>query len=128
MFQKPPRQAYATPHIDLDGHQLNAVEHFSYLGSVTSNDAINEAAGAVPPEMPAIHHGYPASGLCHQRGSPIEIRWAGHVSRMDNSRMPKAIVNGELHQGKHDRWAPRKRFKDQLNKVCLFVYLFFEHS
>ena len=43
-----------------------------------------------------------------------QLRWAGHVSRMDNSRMPKAVFYGELRQGKGDRGAPRKRFKDQL--------------
>ena len=39
MFQKPPCEAYTPPHIDIEGHQLNAVEHFTYLGSVISNDA-----------------------------------------------------------------------------------------
>ena len=41
----------------------------------------------------------------------FDMRWAGRVTRMYNSRMPKAIFYGELRQG--DRGAPRKYFKDQ---------------
>ena len=39
MFQKPPREVYTPPHIVIGGHQLNAVEHFTYLGSVIWKDA-----------------------------------------------------------------------------------------
>ena len=45
-----------------------------------------------------------------------QLRWAGHLSRMDDTRMPKAVFYGELAQGKRDRGAPRKRFKDQLKR------------
>ena len=38
LHQPPPRVAYS-PHISLDGTNLNAVEHFTYLGIVISNDA-----------------------------------------------------------------------------------------
>eukprot|EP00058_Branchiostoma_floridae_P021032 XP_002606522.1 hypothetical protein BRAFLDRAFT_91894 [Branchiostoma floridae] len=43
-----------------------------------------------------------------------QLRRAGHLSRMEESRMPKAVFYGELCQGKRDRGAPRKRYKDQL--------------
>ena len=39
LYQPPPREAYSPPHIIIDGTNLNAVEHFTYLGSVISNDA-----------------------------------------------------------------------------------------
>ena len=39
LYQPPPPEAYSLPHIGLDGTNLNAVEHFTYLGSVISNDA-----------------------------------------------------------------------------------------
>ena len=45
-----------------------------------------------------------------------QLHWAGHVTRMASSRMPKAVFYGELSQGKRDRGAPRKRFKDQLKR------------
>ena len=39
LYQLPPRVAYSPPHISIDGTNLNAVEHFTYMGSVISNDA-----------------------------------------------------------------------------------------
>ena len=37
-----------------------------------------------------------------------QLTWTGQVSRMHDSRMPKAVVYGELKQGKRDRVAPKK--------------------
>ena len=39
LYQPPPRVAYSPPHISIDGTDLNAAEHFIYLGSVNSKDA-----------------------------------------------------------------------------------------
>ena len=39
LYQPSPREAYGPHHICIDGTNLNAVEHFTYLGSVISNDA-----------------------------------------------------------------------------------------
>ncbi|XP_076455521.1 uncharacterized protein LOC143290119 [Babylonia areolata] len=39
MYQAPLHGTYAPTKIYIDGHQLNAVEHFTYLGSIISNDA-----------------------------------------------------------------------------------------
>ena len=46
----------------------------------------------------------------------VQLRWAGHVTRMEDVRMPKAVFFSELHVGKRERGAPRKRYKDQLKK------------
>ena len=40
------------------------------------------------------------------------LRWLGHVSRMDNSRIPKQLLFGELKLGKCNRGRPHKRWKD----------------
>ena len=45
-----------------------------------------------------------------------QLRWAGHVSRMDVHRLPKIVLYGELSTGHRDRGAPKKRFKDLLKK------------
>jgi len=55
-----------------------------------------------------------------------QLRWAGHVSRMDASRLPKVIFCGELKQGKPDRGAPKKHFKDQLKRQLSLAKI--EHS
>ena len=39
LYQPSPREAYSPPHTSIDGTSLNAVEHFTYLGSVISSDA-----------------------------------------------------------------------------------------
>ena len=37
LYKPPPCVIYSPPHIIIDGTNLNAVEHFTYLGSVISN-------------------------------------------------------------------------------------------
>ena len=46
----------------------------------------------------------------------VHLRWAGHVTRVEDVRMPKAVFFRELQEGKRDRGAPRKRYKDQLKR------------
>ena len=46
----------------------------------------------------------------------IQLRWAGHVARMDDHRLPKIILYGELSSGLRNRGAPKKRYKDTLKK------------
>ena len=45
-----------------------------------------------------------------------QLRWAGHVSRMEDHRLPKIALYGELSTGNRDRGAPKKRYKDSLKK------------
>ncbi|KAI8490993.1 hypothetical protein Bbelb_314120 [Branchiostoma belcheri] len=46
----------------------------------------------------------------------IQLRWAGHVYRMEDHRLPKIVLYGELSTGQRNRGAPKKRFKDCLKK------------
>ena len=41
-----------------------------------------------------------------------QLRWVGHVIRMDDQRLPKHLLFGELCSGRRNRGRPRKRFKD----------------
>ena len=41
-----------------------------------------------------------------------QMRWAGHVVRMEDFRLPKQMFYGELTTGKRPQHKPRKRFKD----------------
>lgn len=45
-----------------------------------------------------------------------QLRWAGHVARMQNHRLPKIVLFGELSSGYRNRGAPKKRYKDSLKK------------
>ena len=46
----------------------------------------------------------------------VQLRWAGHVTRMEDVRMSKAVFFSELQEGKRDRGTPRKWYKDQLKR------------
>ena len=43
-----------------------------------------------------------------------QIRWTGHVIRMENVRIPKQLLYGELSVGKRSVGGQRKRYKDCL--------------
>ena len=45
-----------------------------------------------------------------------QLRWAGHVCRMEDSRLPKRLLYGELTTGSRSRGRPLKRFKDTLKQ------------
>ncbi|KAI8515959.1 hypothetical protein Bbelb_067720 [Branchiostoma belcheri] len=43
-----------------------------------------------------------------------QLRWSGHVSRMDDSRIPRQLLYGELKLGSRRRGRPKLRYKDVL--------------
>ena len=43
-----------------------------------------------------------------------QLRWAGHLVRMDDSRLPKQLFYGELTKGKRGTGRPKLRYKDSL--------------
>ena len=60
-----------------------------------------------------------------------QLRWAGHVSRMEDHRLPKITLCGELSSGHCDRGAPKKRYKDSLRKslgVCHIDWRYTVHQ
>ena len=189
LYQHPPRVAYSPLHINIDGTNLNAVEHLTYLGSVISIDAtvskdldnrLSKASSSFgrlsqgvwqshslrlstklqvyrAVVVPTFMYGAETWVLYrkqirllerfHQRclHSILGIKWqnhvsneevpkraslpniesillqvqlrlVGHVTRMEDVGMPKAVVFSELQERKLDRGAPRKRYKDQLKR------------
>ena len=48
--------------------------------------------------------------------SCFSCSWAGHVTRMEDICMPKTVFFSEFQEGKRNRGAPRKHYKDQLKR------------
>ena len=79
---------------------LRSILNIKWHDYVSNEDVLEKA------ELPSVE-----SILLKQ-----QLHWAGHVARMEDSRMPKAVLFGELKAGKRNRGAPKKRYKDQLKK------------
>ena len=50
-----------------------------------------------------------------------QLRWSGHVMRMEDSPLPKQVFCSEMASGKRKQGGQRKRYKDCLKKslrVC----------
>ncbi len=45
-----------------------------------------------------------------------QFRWVGHVMRMDDERLPKQLICGQLAKGKRIRGGQKLRYKDTLKK------------
>ena len=46
-----------------------------------------------------------------------QLRWTGHVLRMNEDRLPKQIFCGELTSGTRRQGGPAKRYKDSLKNT-----------
>ena len=84
---------------------LRSLLHIKWQDKVPDTEVLQRA------EMESIH----AILLRHQ------LRWVGHVHRMDDCRVPKRLFYGELSTGKRTTGRPKKRYKDTLKealKLC----------
>ena len=53
----------------------------------------------------------------------LQLRWVGHVSRMDDLRLPKIAMYGKLSTGHRDRGATRIRYKDSLKQILAACHI-----
>ena len=78
----------------------------SILG-ITKQDHVSNDEALKRANLPSIESKYLLE---------VQLRWAGYVPRTEDVRMPKEVFFSELQEGKCDRSAPRKRYKDQLKR------------
>src|SRR4030088_1209683 len=60
-----------------------------------------------------------------------QLRLAGHMTRMDDTRIQKTVFFGQLARGKRHQGAPLKRYKDLLKanlQLCSIESLRFEDA
>ena len=81
--------------------KLRSILKISWEDYITNNDVL-ERAGALSMEATIVKH---------------RLRWSGHVARMEESRLPRRILFGELNTGNRPRGCPLLRYKDQLKKT-----------
>jgi hypothetical protein len=64
-----------------------------------------------------VEHSKPGRSSLRMRLSSVvhamrtQLRWAGHVSRMDERRLPKIVLFGELSTGHRNVGAPKRYIK-----------------
>ncbi|XP_068739254.1 uncharacterized protein [Montipora capricornis] len=46
----------------------------------------------------------------------MNLRWLGHVERMDHARLPRQLLYSQLCEGKCNQGRPRLRFKDTVKR------------
>ena len=46
-----------------------------------------------------------------------QLRWIGHVRRMDEHRLPRILLYSELSSGNRPHGAPQRRYKDQIKSI-----------
>ncbi|KAJ7396403.1 hypothetical protein BTVI_145489 [Pitangus sulphuratus] len=56
-----------------------------------------------------------------------QLRWAGHISRMQDYRLPKIVLFDELATGYHKRGAPKRRYKDSLKQSLSLGHIDHHH-
>ncbi len=49
--------------------------------------------------------------------SNLQLRWAGHIARMPDNRLPKQVLFGELAEGKRPVGRPLLPWKDTLKST-----------
>ena len=80
---------------------LQIILSFTWQDMVADTDVLTRAG------IPSIH-------TLQQKA---RVRWAGHVTRMPDDRLPKQLLYGELCNGKRSVGGQQKRFKDTLKKT-----------
>ncbi len=60
-----------------------------------------------------------------------QLRWAGHIVRMPDDRIPKALLYGQLQTGTRNAGRPRLRYRDSLKQhlsACRLVPQWEQHA
>lgn len=104
-----PTLLYGSESWTVYSRHANKLNHFHTvklrkLMNIKWYDHIPDSEVLTKANLPSIH------SLLHKS----QLRWAGHVVRMSDNRLPKQLLYGELLTGKRSRGGQKKRFKDAI--------------
>ena len=101
-----------------------------WLWNMDNLQATRQTAKPLPYDLPAQTHikwqdKVPDTEVLEQSGTmsvltmllKVQARWAGHVVRMPDQRLPKQILYGELWEGRRSVGEQKKRYKDSLKST-----------
>nr|VZI45390.1 unnamed protein product [Spirometra erinaceieuropaei] len=133
----------APPQINVNGTQLQVVENFPYLGSTLSRNTKidDEVANRISKTSQAfgrLNHFHlsclrrilrlnwqdriPDTEVLERTGilsiysmlRQMQLRWSGHLVRMDDERQPKRLFYGDVVTGSRRQGGQIRRYKDTL--------------
>lgn len=80
---------------------LRRILHINWQDRITNNEVLRRVG------LPSLFETLRVSRL----------RWLGHVYRMDDARLPKSVLYGELSEGTRPVGRPKLRFKDSCKRA-----------
>ena len=86
--------------------QRTQMSHLRHLLKIRWQDRVSDVEVRKRAGMPSVE------ALLTQG----QLRWAGHVVRMDEGRLPRKVFYGELQEGKRGVGRPKLRYKDCLKR------------
>ncbi|XP_068717208.1 uncharacterized protein [Montipora capricornis] len=78
------------------------IRHLRQIQGIRWQDRVPDVEVLTRAETPSVQALITAS----------QLRWAGHVRRMPDSRLPKAVLYGELSEGKRKQGGQKLRVKE----------------
>jgi len=100
--------AETEPVYKLVAHEFNTymMRHLPHIQNVTWFDFVSNEKSLLQANLPSMYN------MLTQRN----LRWVGHVNRMDYSRLPKQILFSQLKDGIHGKSRPKLRFRDRVKR------------
>ncbi|XP_074612810.1 uncharacterized protein LOC141869503 [Acropora palmata] len=121
MFQHAKGSTANTPKRKIDGKVLNNVDSFTYLGSSlsSSNNLDGEVSNRIAKSL-KCQYNLASQDAKHRWVDALltqsQLRWSGHLVRMQDNRLPKQLFYSEQTEGHRSRGRPKLRYKDTLKK------------
>ncbi|VDM02090.1 unnamed protein product [Schistocephalus solidus] len=119
MPQLPPSAECNASRINVNGAQPKNVENFAYLGStLTRNTRIDAQRVARWQDRILNTKVLERTGILsiHAMLRQVQLRWSGHLVRMDDERLPKRLFYGDVATGASRQGGLKRRYKDTLKK------------